>query len=218
MMGAAKWVAMIAAVGAVSCSRPFQTETGTGGDADTDTDTDTDVDTDVDTDTDTDTDTTEPPIVDCRADYATPVPGSIAGLATCQTGELFCGDFIQATTVGGSTHYDETIYEPAGAGTSLEDWSAPERVYAFRQPVNTPIRVSLYSPCRDINILLCLGWECSDANGVSQSSCNAALEFDADGARFRDLPGPTSGPRNWELIVDGQDGDSGNFALRVECF
>jgi hypothetical protein len=217
----ARWLSLLILValqGGAGCSRSLHPD-DSEGDTDTDTDADTDADTDTDTDTDTDADT-DTDLVDCRAEYPTPDPGTLGAGGECTTDEVFCGDFIQATTIGGSTHYDSEHYSQAGAGQLSEDWDAPERVYAFRQQVGDAARITLYSPCRDISATACQGWECTDADSseIQLNDCANLTVRGEDSSVYRDLPAPTSGARDWEIIIDGRDGDAGNFALRIECF
>jgi hypothetical protein len=100
-----------------------------GADADADADADTDADADADADSDADTDTGTTSDLDCNADYLalTPAPGA-AGLGSCVTQELHCGDVIYATNTGGSTIYDYVYWEDQGSlGPYLGDTTVSAR-------------------------------------------------------------------------------------------
>jgi hypothetical protein len=213
----ARWLSLLILValqGGAGCSGSLHPD-DSEGDTDTDTDADTDADTDTDTDTDTDADT-DTDIVDCRADYATPDPGDAGGSNSgeCTTDQVYCGDLIQATTVGGSTHYDEEHYEafPCGANPG-DDWGMPERVYAFRLPEGEAVRFTFYGPCDDMLMRIVQNSVCGEPRSAN---CLVPSVRGTDGGYYYDIP--SGAMRDWEIIIDGRDGAEGNFAFRVECF
>jgi hypothetical protein len=205
------WVRALRSVslGLVLVACPVVKET----DTDPDTDTDTDTDTGPDTDTDTDTDTDNGSDVDCDANYSTP---AVSG--ECITGPLSCGGEVYATTVGGSTFYDEVQYEtsvfscigPWGTGIS---YSAAERVYEIDVPAGKTATVVLDSPCADLALrTIRSGDECLS---ISTTAANCDGPADVSDP-FQTSYVLNSGYRH-EILVDGQDGGSGNFKLSVEC-
>lgn len=216
-MRTAVWTTLAIVMLGVGCSKELLPETGDPEGTDN-PDTDTrDPDSDSN-DGDSDTNEVDDDIVDCRADYQTAAPGSGTSGGECTTDQLFCGDFVQATTVGGSTHYDTDQYEQAGIATGSENWDAPERAYTLRQPVGQAMRITFWGPCDDMDVAVCQGWECSDTAEVQQNDCSALLTRGDEGSFYRDFPAPSSGVREFEVVVDGRDDAQGNFALQVECF
>ena len=214
-MKMASWIGLVIAVVAVGCSPELEPDSGRNDSGRDDRDSDDDGDT---SDAGTDTDFVDDDLVNCRSEYDTPLPGSVQNGGECTTDQLYCGDFIQATTVGGSTHYDTDHYLTAGIATGSENWDAPERAYLFRQPVGESVRLTFYGPCGDMAIAACIGWECTDENAVQQGDCSAVITRGDDGGVYRDFPATSAGVREFEIIVDGRDGDVGNFGVRVECF
>lgn len=203
------WLTMFTALAGVGCSRDLVPD-------DTGRDTNGDGDTDPDDDRDTDPDTFSDDLVDCRETYDTPDPGSIGGLAVCETDELFCGDFIRGTTVNGSTQYSQDEYSEANFG-GISNWDAAERIYYFRQNEGVNVRFVLYTPCRDLHLFMCLGWECATEEAIRPGDCSEALTRNEEGGYYRDIPGPGIGTREFEVIVEGRDGDEGNYGLEVIC-
>ncbi len=213
-MKMAPWIGLSVALFAAGCSKELNPDSGDDGpgtgivDGTEDEDTSDDV----------DTDPIDDALVNCRSEYDTPEPGGVPGFGECTTDQIYCGDFIQATTVGGSTHYDTEHYLAATFATGSENWDAPERVYSLRQPVGQSMRVTFYGPCADMGIGVCSGWDCDEPEEVRSGDCSSLGTIDSDGGMYRDYPSTTSGVREFELVVDGRDGAQGNFGLRVECF
>ncbi len=213
-MKMAPWIGLSVALFAVGCSKELNPDSGDDGPGTGVVDGTGDV----DTDRDDDTNEIDDDIVNCRAEYDTPEIGNVPSYGECTTDQLFCGDFIQGTTVGGSTHYDTDQYLAALFATGSENWDAPERVYQLRQTVGEVIRVTLYSPCQDIVMGVCAGWDCQETEAASAGDCSSLGVREPDGSYRREFPAPSAGVRNHELIVDGRDGAQGNFALLIECF
>ncbi|MFT6161788.1 MAG: hypothetical protein ACJA00_004386 [Myxococcota bacterium] len=213
-MKMAPWIGFSVALFAAGCSKELNPDSGDGGPGTGIVDGTEDN----DTRGDDDTDPVDDAIVDCRSEYDTPENGGVPSFGECTTDQLFCGDFVQATTVGGSTHYDTDQYLAALFATGSENWDGPERVYQLRQNVGEVIRVTFYGPCADMKLGVCAGWDCEETEAVQAGDCSSLGERDSDGGMFREFPAPTSGVRRHELIVDGRDGAQGNFGLRIECF
>lgn len=184
---------------AAGCSNRLRPDPGIDS-QDSDT---SDIDTsDLDSDwsgTDIDVDSTD--LIDCRADYVTPAPGSTEAGGECTTDQVYCNEFIRATTEGGSMVYDTPEYLAAHVATGSEDWSGPERAYKFIQPRGTAVRMTFYSPCRsELGIAVCQGWECSDPLEIQSGDCSTLGVYNGDGGYYRDFPAPTSGDREWEIL------------------
>lgn len=180
--------------------------TGTG----TSSDTGTGSDTGSDTSTGSDTGTTQP--VGCDATPTTPAPNA---LGTCHTAELFCGDHIEHTTVGGSTDYSSSTYEAwqcFGQWGIGKDYSAPERSYFIAAPPGTQPVVTLTTKCHNFTlrqVMVSAFDECP--NNANLPVCEGSRSSGADLSTTL-FPG-----YNYMIVVDGIDGAQGAFSLDVVC-
>ena len=185
------------------------TDTDTDVDSDTDSDTDTDVDSDTDTDTDTDA-------VDCAATYTVPSPGQ-NGLPACVVEELVCGDTVLGTTVGGTTDVtraDINAWFCFGSDPVDSNFDAPERRYLFSYPDDgTTASITLTSPCATLTMKAIRARECADENQTGVDCTDAA---GASGATTQSLDTLFPGYQ-YEIIVDGLAGSSGNYQLAITC-
>ena len=136
---------------------------------------------------------------------------------SCVVQELSCGDTIDGSTAGGSTSFDRDVWEAAMCLDYLlldpGHLDAPERVFHVTIPTGMFGAVALTSPCarldlRTVNTDL-------DCN-TSAQNCTAASGTFAS-STVNSLVGGSSGER-YEIIVDGYDGDEGNFRLSVDCW
>jgi hypothetical protein len=153
--------------------------------------------------------TPETSVVECGATYPTP---DVTGV--CLTEVLDCDVTIEATTVGGSTHYNLPLWEDAQCADWLlggpdDSLDAAERVYELNVPDGMFANVTMW-PCENLELRARNGaTECSDSPTACRGSRGTWKEQD-----LSSLPGNT----RWEIIVDGFDGASGNFVLEVDCF
>lgn len=140
-----------------------------------------------------------------------PAPGD-----TCVVMDLACGDVVEHRTDGGSHVFDRSVWE----GATCLDWLAsdggeldgPERVYGLDVPAGQTATVSLASPCADLDLRVV--HTVSPCN-TAPSQCTAGTG-DFRGSQVSSLVGASSGER-YEIIVDGYEGDAGNFRLSVDC-
>jgi hypothetical protein len=198
----------------------------TSADADTDADTDSDVDADTDADADTDTDAdTDPTTIDgldCDADYPTPVPGT-DGLGACVTATIACGDEVYGTLAGGSTTYDYAFWDYQGElGSLFGDTTAldgEERVYVLQGLGQDQHATITIDTCFD-------SW----ANWIRYGDIDGAFcstnEY-LSCSVFEDHAGDTwttermnlsSSTYDYEFIVEGMHGATGNYRITVDCF
>jgi hypothetical protein len=190
-------------------------------DSDSDADTDSDADSDADSDSDTDTDTV-PGDLDCDAEIPTPDPGA-AGLGSCITEEVFCGDVIFGTLAGGSTIYDyeywETVQELDALFGNYDAVDGPERVYAFRGLAQDEHVIFTVSTCFD----LWADWiQYGDSDGdfCDLSPFNRAGVFEYGQGRtwWTDRTNQAPGTYDLEFVIEGLDGAEGNFKVTVDCY
>jgi len=168
-----------------------------------------------DTDTDTDTD---PWAVDCSADYTMNTPDA----ATCVTRSISCGETILGSTVGGSTGYgSETYivtYACAGQWGFDVDYSAPERVFNFYMPAGQHADIELYAPCGDMRLTAL--FVPSDACPADAAACSSPTMSNTQGDTQTLISefGHATQDREFQFVVDGISGDTGNFRLKVDCY
>ena len=219
-----RWVAALLVV--AGCSQPIETiDSGPGpdtqvDDTDDDTNDDTNDDTDDDSDTEEDSDT-EPGF--CDLTLSSPAPGTAGGQAgACVTEEIKCGDVIEASNEGGSTHYTKEIYESQACSATENtghDFDAPERVYFFVHEPNSSATITLEASCTNELKLRALKYMEGDScipEGYYLQVCernyaagyNQPQVINIDAAENYGF---------WDVIVDGRDGAMENFKLTVEC-
>lgn len=164
--------------------------------------------------TDTDTLPTSIPDteLDCDADYATPSPGTAAG--SCLTDAISCGDTIYGTLDGGSNNYDYDYWLLLGELDSLmgefDALDGPERAYSF-QDGSDAFRVTVHS-CFDhwVNWVI-RGEYCN----TDEPTSAGVFEGGTGRTWYTELPG---GGSNFEFIIEGLYGATGNYVITVECF
>jgi hypothetical protein len=90
---------------------------------------------------------------------------------------------------------------------------APEQVFSLEIPAGMFGAAILYSPCARLDVrTVNTNLVCNDA---AQNCSTGTGDF--TNARVDGLIGGTSGER-YEIIVDGYDGDEGNFRLTIDCW
>jgi hypothetical protein len=128
---------------------------------------------------------------------------------------LACGDVVTGTTVGGSTDFNTEIWEAAFCLDYLlgdpGHLDAAERVFELDVAPDTFAVVQLDSPCArmDMRAVRTTRSCNTEAGNCTTASGNFAFSEVS-------LAGTETGSR-WEIIVDGYDGDEGNFRLTVDC-
>ena len=126
-----------------------------------------------------------------------PVPGSRLLLDCDGALEVFCGDVISGTTIGGALNVD--YYSCVGW---LE--SGPEAVYFIELsgPTNWDLTATISNLTVDLDVFI-LG-SCDE---------NDCLAYGSTTATANDL-----GAGTYYIVVDGYNGVEGDFTLTVNCF
>lgn len=200
------------------------TDADSDSDTDADSDADADGDSDADGDADADADTDFPADLDCDEDLATADPGA-SGLGSCVTEEVFCGDKIQGSIVGGSAVYDYDFWESIQSLDALfgdyEALDGPERVYVFRGLERDEYVVATVSTCFD----LWASWiQYGDTDGdfcdLSEFNVGAVFESGDPNGRtwWTTRPNGSAGVYDFEFVIEGLHGAEGNFELTIDCY
>ena len=141
---------------------------------------------------------------------------------TCITQTVTCGDTIFGTNLGGSTAYGSkeyiNTYACAGQWGFEADYSAPERVFHFVMPGGEHADIELEAPCADMRLtaLFVPSEECPTDPG----SCSSPTMSNTKGSTQTLIGefGHATQDRDFYFIVDGLDGEIGNFRLKVNCY
>ncbi|MBD3366916.1 MAG: hypothetical protein GF405_01925 [Candidatus Eisenbacteria bacterium] len=126
-----------------------------------------------------------------------PVSGS-KGLLDCTNAlEVFCGDVVSGTTIGGPMNV--TYYSCSGW-----DESGPEMVYFIDLPgpMNYDLTANISDLAVDLDVFI-LG-SCDEDDCIAYGSATATAN---------DIPAGT-----YYIVVDGYNGVEGDFTLSVDCF
>lgn len=149
------------------------------------------------------------PGLDCEA------PRSTAAPVGCLSGEIRCGQTIEATTEGADARWDDSFYRKKMCFAKGDDHSGPERVYLLRLPEYTRAELKLESNCADLD-LVAMAWQyegtCPDMEH-SVNECDA--DIDRGGGRM--IVDVFQNARTYLVAVDGKAAATGAFRLTVEC-
>ena len=136
----------------------------------------------------------------------------------CVTAELSCGDSIIGTTEGGLSEYDDHFYSGDSFCSSLPDnYSGNERAYRFKMPANAEAVISLDSACGGDMDLIAMRWPETDSCPNIHHSLGQCDEDDAKGDGRLELYSDKR-ERNFILVVEGKDGEDGEFGLKIDCW
>ena len=90
-------------------------------------------------------------------------------------------------------------------------------MFAFEHPGTGAVFIDLHAPCADLN-LIAVRWNYWEEDGVCPTEETVTLQCDAKDEDGDDrLRIDEFAPINYLLIVDGPDGQRGNFTLAAEC-
>lgn len=209
-MKMAPWIGFTVALIAAGCSKELNPDSGDDGPGTGVVDGTEDVDDDTRGDDDTDV---IDDFLDCRVDYPTVNTGE--GDDECLTEQLFCGDVIQGTTVGGSDVFGYPEYEDMGCISISSDWSGSERVYRFRLPAYTEGSLRVHTKCGEFRMRL-LNEDSCDAPRLTTTSCTVATQ-EVENNVFGTFIPSSNQAKTFFVIVDGAEGYEGNYALEVVC-
>jgi len=134
----------------------------------------------------------------------------------CAISTIACGETIEASNEGQAGHFDDAFYRQKFCTPRSNDYeSSPEAVYALTVPANMKADVFLETPCDDLD-LFSIRWPHADrcpSASTSTGECEGSTKDGADTVRIMSV-----GKDEKHLVwVDGKQGATGNFRLRVEC-
>lgn len=136
----------------------------------------------------------------------------------CVTAELVCGDTVVGTTEGGLSEYDDKFYSGDSFCSSLPDnYSGSERAYRFAMPANAEAVVSLDSACGGDMDLIAIRWPDEHTCPNIHHSISQCDEDDSSGDGQLELYSDKHA-RNFLLVVEGKDGEDGEFGLKIDCW
>lgn len=133
---------------------------------------------------------------------------------TCVTDTLVCGDRIEGHSANGQSNWSNDFYRDKFCTPIHHDWVGPERVYRFHMDPMLVATVNLESPCEDLD-LFAASWPhegCPDLE-YRVTACEADVH-EGDGS-FRLVT--QTNPQTWLIAVDGKNGETGAFALSIQC-
>ncbi|MFT4621564.1 MAG: hypothetical protein ACI8PZ_000216 [Myxococcota bacterium] len=150
----------------------------------------------------------------CDDPFPTPDPGGV-GEGACVTEVLTCGDVVEATNTGGSTHYGTSFgeqFEQCSGSAFGDDFDGPERVFKVEVPAGIiAIRPRLESCERSWLMYFRDGAGC-------RNDLIDACGYAVDGTFFNQYGDILLGnARTVWLVVEGDNNDGGNFRLSIEC-
>jgi len=162
--------------------------------------------------------TATPSGLDCDATYTTPDPGGVSA-GSCLTQTLTCGDVVEHTNRGGSTHFGtaegEQFWTCSGTASG-DDFDGPERAYRVEVDASTKaIRAHLES-CESSWMMYYRGGPACPVAALD--SCGYGLNAD-DPTNGKDQTAEILLGENRVvfLVIEGNDNDGGNFRLTIEC-
>jgi hypothetical protein len=162
--------------------------------------------------------TATPSGLDCDATYTTPDPGGVSA-GSCLTQTLTCGDVVEHTNTGGSTHFGtaegEQFWTCSGTASG-DDFDGPERAYRVEVDASTKaIRAHLES-CESSWMMYYRGGPSCPVAALD--SCGYGLNAD-DPTNGKDQTAEILLGENRVvfLVIEGNDNDGGNFRLTIEC-
>ncbi len=136
----------------------------------------------------------------------------------CVTAELVCGDTVVGTTEGGLSEYDDAFYSGDSFCSSLPDnYSGNERAYRFAMPANAEAVVSMDSACGGDLDLIAIRWPDEHTCPTIHHTIGQCDEDDSKGDGQLELFSDRH-PRTFLLVVEGKDGEDGEFGLKVDCW
>ena len=155
--------------------------------------------------------------LDCDANYNTPAPGN--DLGTCITGEVLqCGDVVYGTLDGGSSIYDYDYWYSIGELDALfgryDALDGEERVYVYEGLFDSVLKVT-FETCFD----LWATWVLTGQSTCDVESFSTGGVFEGGTGRrwFTERLNAGTGPHDYQFILEGLDGATGNYAITVEC-
>lgn len=148
--------------------------------------------------------------VDCDATLPAPAAGAV-------TDTLQCGGSITGTTEGGTNSFGDDFYQRAFCSPARQHYDdAPEAVYRLEVPANTQATVALHSPCADLD-LAAVAWSLDGLPTLAQVGRVRECEMATGSGGGKLTLTAVDRAQVFLLVVDGKQGDAGNFRLEATC-
>jgi hypothetical protein len=136
--------------------------------------------------------------------------------AACAITRIACGDTIQASNEHLKNHFGDDFYRAKFCTPRASEYGdSPETIYALTLPANMQADITLSSPCTDLD-LFSIRWGRSDrcpSVSTSTGECEGSTDGATDSVRIVSV----GKDENHLVWVDGKNGNTGNFELRVDC-
>ncbi len=148
---------------------------------------------------------------DCNESWDSSAPSG----ASCTSGELQCGDVVEASTAGGGSDGDTTLYESAYCFVPDHDHDGPDRFYVFDAAEDSTFQVTLERPCEPLSLAV-MRWddaECPVGNAHNIGVCDGSEA--TTGSETLDMY--TVNAARYYVAIDGQGGVESNFRLSITC-
>ncbi len=190
-------------LGLAGCDELFGNDKGDGGGDDSETESTSSPGDDSGT-----TNPTDAEFCDQRLSSAPP------GGPDCQTGTLVCGDSVTGTTEGGLSQLGGSSYLDWFCDPTPDAYAGPERVYLFVMEGRGQATVTLESPCVDLDLMVMhYGDEANcPSPGAGISECEASEKSGVDTVVVSAFERYA-----FYVVVDGKNGNTGNYRLSVSC-
>lgn len=147
---------------------------------------------------------------DCEVEYETPKAGGISSV-------LQCGGFFGGTTEGGTSSFGDEFYQRAFCSPARKRYDdSPEAIYAFELPANNQATITLDSPCAELD-LVAIAWTLDGLPTTAQVGRVRECEMNAKSGGGTVTLTSVDRAQTFLIVVDGQEGQSGNFSLKADC-
>lgn len=146
----------------------------------------------------------------CQQDLPNDAPGG----PDCVTDTIQCGQTIKGTTGGGSTVFDQSLYDGWFCGYPYpSDYEGAERVFLLDIDGRSNVDLDLDSECSEVDILsIHFEDDRCPYEGIPISECDSSWD---DGDDLLHLY--TDGDTRFYVIVESRSGKATNFRLTVNC-
>ena len=142
-------------------------------------------------------------------------------MSECYTDEIQDGDVLELTLVGGTTHFNSSIYNTSGwycEPMATDTYEGSERAFHFQHPGGYQnCIVTLESNCGDLS-LGALIWDVDTQGCPVQGSYVPACEWSNNvDSGNENLILYEYHPTNYLIVVDAKQPVDANFTLSVSC-
>ena len=136
---------------------------------------------------------------------------------SCRSGELACGEAVEASTGGGESAFVSEDYGHFYCFPDLggNGYPGPERVYQVHLESSASATAAVSAPCGDMGVAV-MRWTddetCPDADSAL-NDCEGDEGSDSLSAHF----GGYEEGNDWLIVVDSAGGDPTPFRLSLDC-